>query len=377
MKKLKDARPKIIKLASGSINLLEDLKKLQQSEMRIFHVEFKALNEEKIEICVQYEIEFRNPPIISSTLSASVSQIHNLPLDDGEQIECAFHFPVDDGKYQTVFLHPKTNLASNETDGFLTDELLTNIPLDQSPSKAKYYCENIQTEAGFEFLAHLITSHGKLLLEIRWRKKNFMSFINLEIFNYEGVEAADFLVPLYYYNKKVITDQFHQELHAFPEEEKLAKKGKEKRNSKKLEETIDADLVPLILEDKHVMMKIWLKIAQPLTSETPLEELKFFLNQEVPFVEEISIKDQIIKKSEKDFEYAVKKISRKMEEFIDDNPSFDSYDIQQKLKRMIENGELFDKKKFKEIVKNLIGNKLSVESRTETNHEFKVKILFI
>jgi hypothetical protein len=41
---------------------------------------------------------------------------------------------------------------------------------------------------------------------------------------------------------------------------------------------------------------------------------------------------------------------------------------------MIESGELYDKKILKEIIKDLIGNKFSVEKKTDTNHEFKVRI---
>jgi hypothetical protein len=374
LKKLKDVKPKATQFASGTINLLKDLRKFQKTGMNIFHVTLQSFGDENFDLCVQYEVQFLDPPVINSTLSASISQFYNLPLDEKEKVEIAFHFPADEKKYETVFLHVEPKVNNDEFGGFLTDDSLKNLPIDLETSTVIYCYENIQSHAGFEFLADLITNNDKLLLEVRWRKQVFMSFIELQVFNYEGVDLVSFLVPLYRRNKKTIFEQFQQELCAFPEEDIPAKKGKEKRSSKKPEETNDAEMIPLVIEEKHVMMNVRLKIAQPLTPETPLEDLKNILNQQIPFIEEFSLKDQILTKNESDFEKIIKNISRKMEKFIDDNPGLNCYTIEQKIKRMIESGELYDKKILKEIIKDLIGNKFSVEKKTDTNHEFKVRI---
>lgn len=365
MKKLKDGKPKLNQLASGSINLLLDLKKFQNIDMKVFHVNFQPFNE--FEICVQYVIQFWDYPDTDTTLFAYINQFYNLPLEPNEQIEVAFHFPTDDKIFKTVFMHQDESLT--DTAGYILDEYLKKAPLEFEASGISFSYENIQSQFGFEFLADLITCNGRLLVEIRWRKQVFMTFINLEVFNYEGVEEASFVVPMFHFHKRAVLEHFKQELSAFPFPEKAAKG---KGSSKKGEE-LAIELIPLIVDEKHVMMKVSFKIAQPLTPESSIDELKIALNQHVPFMEELSLKDTVISESENDFEKNIEKISIEIEKLIDDNPEIDIYDFERKIKKLIECGELPRKTELKQAVKELIGNKYNMERKTETNQEFKVK----
>ena len=376
-KKLKEPKTKTVLVASETINLLESLKKHQITNSNNFHVEMSSLSEQSFKICVQYQINFFKPPNADTTLSASVLSIFNLSAVDGNDFEVALHYPVDEDKFIPVYMHSLSKLE--DTEKYLVDESLKSLPqnLDYEKFNKMFKYENLLSVSGFQFLANLITADRKLLIEIRWKKQIFMAFINLRVFYYEGVESASFLLPVYHFNKKIVHEEFNQDLCGFSAEENLSKKEKEKTTSKLItEEIVDSKLIPWISDDKQILIKVQLKLSRPLFKETSLEDLKTAFNQHVPFFQQISEVDKIIQENEKSFEKSIYKISWKIEKIIDESPSMDDYDFEQKIKKMIEMGELYEKNVFKEVLKDLIGNKFNFVKKTETNHEFKVKLKF-
>lgn len=381
MKKLKGGKQQNTTIASGSINLLKNLQEFLYKNETVFQLFMTPMTEQVCEICVQYQVIFVNPPDVHCTLAVEVSQLHNWPNEDLETLEFALHFPTDDATYKTVFILKVPISNSEPDDAFLLDNVLkdSHFEVQLEPSNVCFHYENILSSNSFDVFSEITKSNGSLLLEIRSKQQVFMSLIKLQIFNHEGVQDVKFLAPIYHSNKKKILEMFHQDLCAFQDVVKLDKSKTTKRSSKtsKNDDQEDPELVPFIVEENQVALMVNVKISKPLKPEKTLEDMKLILNQQFPFIEEISVKDAIVSKCEKDFEKVIVEISNRIEIIIDESPELDAFSIQEKVQLMIKNGELFDKFKMKEILKSLIGNKLNVDKKTETNHEFKVKTEFI
>lgn len=106
--------------------------------------------------------------------------------------------------------------------------------------------------------------------------------------------------------------------------------------------------------------------------EETLEDLKFELNEIVSFKKEISKQDQVRDESEANFKIAVNVLARNLELFIDSHPEIATENLETEIKLQLEKGEIFDKNLLKNAMKDVIGNKLNVDNKTESNHEFKV-----
>lgn len=370
MKKLKEEKRHI---ASGSINLLHNLQQFSAYSSKIFHLKMKSNKEEVAEICIQYEIDFDAPPEVDTTLSIEIGQLFNLSNNSEETLETAFHFPVGNGKFKPAFMHQQPMVV--DSNGFLSD--LQCLQMDLTSAQAiefgfKY--ENFQTSSGLESVYEIIQRNEKLMIELRWNQKVFMSLISLNVFNYEGVTESKFLVPLYQRNGKMIDSLFHQEMCAFPE--KAVKADKKKVKSMIAEQEIEStELIPLTVGDKPVAMMVKVKLTNPLKPETLLKDLKLELNQHVSIIEEIRVEENETSKAEFEFERIIRKIAKKIENFIEKNPQVEAFELQHKIKAFIESGELYGKAEFKDVVKTLIGNKFNATKKTETNHDFKVRSL--
>lgn len=381
MKKLKGGKQDNTTVASGSINLLQNLQEFLYKDEIFFQLSLTPTTEQIFEICAQYQVNFFNPPVVYSRLAVEVSQLHYWPNEDLETLVFALHFPTDDATYKTVFMQKVQIRNSEPVDAFLLDNVLkdAHFEVQLEPLNVCYQYENILSSNSFDFFSEMTISNGSLLLEIRSKQQLFMSLIKLQIFNHDGVQDVKFLAPLYHANKKKVLEMFHQDLCAFRDVEKFDKSKTTKRSSKTIkdDDQEDSELVPFIVEENQVALMVNVKISKPLTPEKTLEDLKLILNQHFPFIEEISVKEAIVSKCEQDFEEIIVHISNRMENIIDESPELDAFSIQEKVQLMIKKGELFNKVQMKEILRNLIGNKLNVDKRTETNHEFKVKTEFI
>lgn len=371
----KDMKPRTVELASGTIDLLQNLLSYQDYEMKIFHLMLESPNSEKVfEACIQYEVKFVNPPNINDTLAIEVSQICNLPLEPDERLEIVFHYPMD-GKFKAVRLNDCEVTELKVSNDFIPDDCLQNVILDDEQSNSiTFKYENLLLISSLKFLTELIKSHGKLLVDIQWRKQVFMTFIKLDIFNYTGIDAASFQVPLYHRNKTIINGFFQKDLIGFPEElksEKLSKKGKKIKDVQKIEEIKDdSELEPLKIDNKIVTMIVKLKIPAAYAPETSLQELKLELNHHLKFIEKTSLKERDILLCQTNFHKTVKKLAEKVETIIDNSSEKNLENIEHEVKTLLNNDEL------KEIFKTLIGNTYNMEKKTESNYEFKVRNYF-
>ena len=376
-KELKDKKFENPKIATGSINLLYNLRRFQNTKIKTFHVNLHPPQNSNLEICIQYQIDFVCSPTIDATLAVEIIHLFNWPLEEeANHLNVVFHFPIENIKFKNVLMHKCQNNDFNGLGGVLVSDSLKNEQFEFIPESEQvcYKYENIQTTPGVNFLTKIIQNKENFLVEIRWNKQVYMSIINLEIFNYEGVNEVKFMVPLYQRNKKTIIDLFDQELNGFPEEIITAKNKKSKVSIQPVEheEPMDSELVPFMYKDKHVAIVMKVKIAKPLVLPLSVDELKLILNQAAPYIEGISLQDQIVFSNEADFKEIIRKLSKKLEEVINQNAELETYQIKIKIKTMIEKGELFDKEELKKVLKCLIGNKLNLQKKTETNHEFKV-----
>jgi hypothetical protein len=334
--------------------------------MKRFHLPLKASEGTNFLTCASYEINFVNPPITAETLFIQVAPIfsHNY-----EELDVAFHFPVDKSKFKAVCLPKSSVLAIHlHHEGFIRDELLRNVEQDLSPEQprtsVKY--ENVQTAAGFVFLKELIQSNKKVLIEVHWMNQLYMILVDLTVFNYESLQEASFIVPLYHRSQKIINDELGQDLSAFPEPAVKIEKAKTKLKMKKpgkrdsvlsieVKEEV-TELKPLMIDGKPAAVFVKINIPRAINPETLLENLKSKFNEKFPFTEESSLKDQIVSVSEKNFKQAVENMARQL-----DGQSKDQLEV--------------DKTELKAAMKDMIGNKLNVgKSCCLTNHEFKVII---
>lgn len=376
-KNLKETNVSSVKYTTGSINLIHVLQRRQSFGIEIFHSELESSENFNLELCVQYRIKFVSPPTFPSSLG--VENLHFLNWtteEDPNSVEVAFHFPGEDLKFKPVFMHKYQVKNGFDLGNLLISDSLENVEYEFQFDEKKtcYGYENFLSSSSFSFLTDVIRNNENLLVEIRWNKKLYMSIINLDVFNYEGVHEMKFLLPIYHRHEDTIENLFHQEMKGFSEDEKLDKKNKCRKSSKviKEEESKSSDLIPFMIKDNHVMMVLNLKIAQPLVEERSVKDLKFILNHKVPFIEEVSPRNQIVSSNEADFKKVVRHIANRIEHVINKNANLDTYQIRMKVKMMVEKGELFDKQELKEVLKSLIGNKINLEKKTETNHEFKV-----
>lgn len=373
LKKFKNVKQHSVVFSSGSINLIAVAKKIQKTRFEIFHVKLEPL-EGELEVCMQYRINFANVPKIIWTLGVEVSQLVNLDLEPDEIPEIAFHFPAHSSCFRTAMMS-KSEATKDTSYGFIINEQLkkSKLSLDANQLTGKYCYENILSSFGFDNLGEIIIQNGKLLIELKTEKQRFLAFINLQVFNFDGVKEAYFLEPIYYRNKKIIEKIFHQNLDAFPIEENSAKK-KDKRKPKEKDEEIEGDLVPILNGGENAAIVVKLTISHPQIPEKHLEDLMNTLNRSFHFINNVTIKNQLITQSERDFAQTVSFIASRMEKFIDENSALDLSDVKSKIQEAIEKGELFNKDRLKEAVIDVIGNKLNVGLETGTNNEFKVII---
>lgn len=369
--------PQTVRIATGSINLLHNLQRLQiPNSENVFDLKLMPLEDSDLEVTIQYGMNFVSPPTVDSTLAVEILRWFNWPVEEvTDPVEIAFHFPIDELKFKTVFMNETQSNCITELGGHLVSDSLKNwqFQVDLEPKSNCYRYENFQTSSGFNFLTDIIRNNGNLLIEVQWNKQVFMSIIDLEIFNYEGVCEVKFLLPLYQRHKKTINDIFGQDLNAFPipNDKNADRKTKMSRNIEQ-EELNQSELIPMMFEENQVAIVIKLKIPHPIVPELSIEDLKQILNQAVPFIEEISLQDQTMMANEAEFKKTVRKFSIILGQTIDENADLDTDQLKTKIKMMIDKGELLNKQEFKDVLKSLIGNKININKKTETNHEFVV-----
>lgn len=371
-KKPKNGKEPTLPIATGSINLLHNLQRFQSDGGNDFQITMNTTEGESFEVYLQYRICLVNLQKIDRTLAVDAVLVR---LPTGAEI--ALHFPYGDSKFKIARLYAADADTLNNRCALLVHESLKaeNFRLHPDQPSHRFVYENFQSADSFDLLTELVGSDGNLLIELKCDNQVFMAFISLRMFGYEGVDHAKFLLPLYIRNQKAVLEMFKQDLCAFPVEEKSEKAKRTKGSAKQMKEEETGELLPWTIDDAPVAVMVNLKVTKPVVSEVSIDELKAILNQHVTFIEEATKKQNVIAECEKNFSDAIKGIAEKMEKFIDENPQLEAYQTEQKLKKMIETGENYDKEQFKSAVKDLIGNKLNVDKKTETNHEFKVRLL--
>lgn len=167
---------------------------------------------DNMEIAIDYEISFENVPKIASTLLIEIIDFSSLEFDQNSTLEGCIRFPYNESFRAGIMR--KSHKISAITKEFLLDDLLLANQVEISPkilSKIKLEYENYQSEIGLKFFHQLIANKLNFLVELKVGEKMMMALIDLDIFNYPGVNEMVFMAPLYLWNKNIIMELFQQD----------------------------------------------------------------------------------------------------------------------------------------------------------------------
>ena len=95
----------------------------------------------------------------------------------------------------------------------------------------------------------------------------------------------------------------------------------------------------------------------------------------MPFLDKRSNQEKALNEAEKSFKTSILNISEGLEELISSNQHLDHHDLQNKINFFVENDQLFKNGDLKESIKMLIRNQFNIETKTQSNHEFKILMM--
>ncbi|CAO1412539.1 unnamed protein product [Diamesa serratosioi] len=369
---------------TGQINVFECLMSNQSNE-DILVLNLLKLDEESLKevISMHYTIKFHDPPEICNTFSINSLSLLNFPKNYiNDNIKIGFHLPLYVNSYEMIYLRdsPNEQLNNSELTGLHYDSYLkeSGFQIDLSNVFLTHLCyQNYLTEKSVNLLKQLNKEGLKLLFEIKVTNmsaphNHFMTMLDLGIFNHQGVKNIKFVLPLYDYNANYVKEHFNIDVSLYPVDEVI----KDKNKKKPIKEEADVtSLIPFTLEGNQIAILVEFQLTQPFNNEQSLDELKELLHQQIPFLDKRSDQEKALQDAQKCFTTSILNISEGLENFISLNQHLDHFELQNKINFFLENDQLIKNGELKESIKMLISNQFNVETKTQSNHEFKILMI--
>lgn len=356
--------------AEGFINLLNCYNEPTSNKT----LKLNVLDNDETEIDILFDASFENAPRIDNMLSLKITDFYNFGIQNMESIQACFRFPFDQN-FRAALLYRGTLISNANT--FLLDDFLkqNNFEPDENPMALSLLYENYQTNSGLNLLRDMIENHQKMVIELKYDEKMYMTFVDLTIFNHPGVFDVTFIAPLYEWNGKLITNLFQHEAYFTKSDVILTKKKRSKLSLDETDSVHEELLIPILSDGKCAALKINLNISKPVNEEKCLNELFDELNKLFSFMLVVEDETYAVQQSEKDFYCIVTQTSKILKNFINANSMLSNEKLIKKFKEFIKSDNFCIKDDIKQAMKDVIGNTINREEKTETNLEFKILMM--